>query len=238
MVSSFTYNGVSTLDFGLIIAAPPRITAPQRDEETLDVPGSDGVLRIDHGRYKAVTKSYEISFDRKKRREVEWHARGIKAWLLSGRGDYVLSDTYDRDYFRVASFGGPLDMENVMQWGGRATIAFQCHPYKYSYSGQFRVCVGRLKTIVNAEMFESLPHIRIRGSGNCELYLNNTTIKVADVSDYVDIDSEAKQVFKGTTLMNSKTIMGDFPVFVPGENHMDWNSNVTSVEIIPRWRTL
>lgn len=234
---SFWYREHNSLDYDLMIESPPNIPAAQRAEERISVPGRDGVLRIDQGRYEPITVSYEMAFVPPGRR-VEPLAREIKAWLLSGRGDYKLVDTYDKDYFRVASFSGPLDIENIFNWGARFTLDFLCNPYKYSHMGQYPLELSSASEITNPELFESLPRIRVIGSGRCELYLNNTTIKISDVSEYVDIDSEAKQVFKGTENMNPKTVMGEFPVLVPGENNFDWNSNVTSVEVIPRWRTL
>lgn len=234
---SFWYRDHNSLDYGLMIEAPPNIPAAQRAEEQISIPGRDGVLRIDQGRYEAVTVSYNMAFVPRERR-VEQLAREIKAWLLSGRGDYKLVDTYDKAYFRVASFSGPMEIENILNWGGRFSLNFLCSPYKYSHMGQRPLALSEAKDITNPELFESLPRIRVIGSGSCELYLNNTTIKISDVSGYVDIDSEAKQVFKGTENMNPKTVMGEFPVLAPGGNNFDWNSNVTSVEVIPRWRTL
>lgn len=238
MMGSFHYRGTSSLDYGLMVATEPKIPTAQRGEEQVSVPGRDGVLRIDHGRFLPITVSYECGVKLFKRNGVERLMRGIKAWLVSGRGDYILSDSYDTDYFRIASFSGPMDIENTFDRGGKFTVSFLCHPYKYSHGGQFKTTIGATKTLVNIEPFESLPYIRINGNGSCELYLNNTTIGVSDVSEYVEIDSEAKQVFKGAVSMNGKTVMGDFPVLAPGKNDFDWNSNVTSVEIIPRWRTL
>lgn len=50
------------------------------------------------------------------------------------------------------------------------------------------------------------------------------------VEEYVTIDSVLKDAYKDETLKNGDMI-GEFPVFKVGENIIDFNGNVSKVEV-------
>lgn len=56
-----------------------------------------------------------------------------------------------------------------------------------------------------------------------------------DVNEYIEIDGEIMNAYKGDLLQNSKMVTELFPKLTAGANNISWAGNVTKVEIIPRW---
>ena len=57
------------------------------------------------------------------------------------------------------------------------------------------------------------------------------------VEDYIEIDTELYNCFKGDVNQNNK-MYSDFPVLEEGVNNISWEGNVTRLEITPRWVVL
>ena len=56
----FTYNGINSADFGCYVANANQFDAPARDVDTIEVPGRNGALTIDNGRYLNQTLTYSL----------------------------------------------------------------------------------------------------------------------------------------------------------------------------------
>lgn len=56
----------------------------------------------------------------------------------------------------------------------------------------------------NAEFFPSSPYIKITGSGTVTLTINNASFTFSDIDEYIEIDSEAMNAYKGTVAKNNK----------------------------------
>lgn len=231
-MGSFTFNGVSSDTHGLIISEKEIYSAPARDMSFQQVPGRSGDVIIDNNRYENITVSYTVGC-----KDIKDKAKAIKLWLCKS-GYFRLTDTYQPDYFRMAAFASRLDIEEVISNVGKAKLNFNCKPFMYSTTGQTTVTKTASGTISNPEAFESLPYIKITGSGNITLYINSKAYAVTSVSSYIEIDSELMAAYKGSTLCNDKISFTEFPVLQPGSNTISWTGSVTKVEITPRWRTL
>lgn len=237
MDNTFRYRDIDSGDFGIFIAGPPAVPVPVREVERVAVPGRDGTLLLDMGRFEDVIVSYELSF-KLKRHEVEDYAHGIKTWLVGKTGIFRLSDSYDWDYFWMASFSPANEISNIFNRAGRVMVEFISSPRKYSYIGQELEALLSAGGIYNLEAENSKPYIKVYGSGNGNLYINNQTIQLRNINGYVELDSEIEQAYKGTTSKNSDVTLGEFPVFVPGKNNIQWDGGITKIDYIPRWCTL
>lgn len=238
MLSVFRFKDIECREYGVIITSPPVIPIAEYDEEQIAIPGRDGTVTRSNNRFKPVVISYDISWQNKYNR-TEQRARAVKAWLCGDPRSGILSDTYDPNYFRKARYNGPADIENYLLRAGRVTVSFTCHPFKFSYLGQQSVSIGQSgDSLVNPEAFTARPYMRVSGASG-SLYVNNETIIFRSIDGYTEIDSEARQVFKGSVNKSGTVQMGaDFPVLKPGENVIQWDGGITQVEIIPRWCTL
>ena len=77
------------------------------------------------------------------------------------------------------------------------------------------------------------------------MYGNFSTDKQDSVGDYVftvkkcagyvDIDCEMQDAYNDSGSQNTNVNIVEFPVLVPGDNQVDYDSGVTGVDILPRW---
>ena len=234
----FYFKEHSSLDFGLYVKEKNVYKGAQRDVTYTSVPGRDGDLIIDNGRYKNVKIKYKLELLNSSPRSFAELARLIRNWLLVTPGYFKLWDTYDREYFRLASFSGEVDIEQELRDYGSLNITLNCKPFRYELSGQEMITTTTARHIYNAQAYPSKPYIKLYGSGTLSLYLNGSYYYFTDVEDYIEIDSEIMKCYKGTTSLDNKMTSDGFPIFVPGDNYVSKNQNVTRIDIIPRWCTI
>lgn len=232
-----SYNGKSSADYNLLVTKKTDIFTPaQRDNSFLSVPGRDGDVITDNGRYKNIPQSYDLQLLTTPS-EFANQIRDIRNWLNSATGYAVLHDSYDEDYFRLAA-AQSVSIAQDKDFMGKINFAVNCKPYRYSFAGQETITLTASGVITNPETVSSLPYIKITGSGNVTLHVNNKSYSLSTISPNIEIDSEMMSVYRGTTLLNSKAGFDEFPVLEPGENSISWTGTVTKVEIVPHWRCL
>ena len=66
----FFFNGYTSYEMGLIVEGKNIWGGPQKDFEMISVPGRDGDVVFDHGRYKNVEVSYTVPFIGTKEKDV------------------------------------------------------------------------------------------------------------------------------------------------------------------------
>ena len=94
-------------------------------------------------------------------------------------------------------------------------------------------------SVTNPTAFESKPYIKLYGSGAVTLNVSsgNSTNSwtISDIDEYIEIDSELMNCYKGTALKND-TVTGDgFPLLKAGVSTISCVGDVTRIEVIPRW---
>ncbi|MBO5023580.1 MAG: phage tail family protein [Clostridia bacterium] len=238
MINHFTFNGYNSYsDMGMIITETPVFPSPERDVDFVSIPGRSGDIIKDNGRFKNITVPYKMAFW-KDGTPLSTLINNIKAMLLSEAGYFKLCDTYHPGYFRYAAVSGSVSFARKMELIGSGTIRFNCKPFLYRDDGEEITSFTSAGTLENPEAFPSKPYIKITGSGNITMIVNNASFVFKDVEEYIEIDSEMMIAHKGTLSANVKMYTQNFPELLPGENSISWNGNVTSVEIKPRWCTV
>lgn len=239
------YNGVSSRDFGIEVAAPPDYEAAEKDYTSIEVPGRNGSLHIDNGRFKNVSRSYECSFAHpgwgfKKRFFTP--ASAIASWLGTVSGYARLEDTYDDTVYRLARYSGPLTITNLYDMAGTFTLEFDCLPERFLKSGELARETSSGIDMFNPTQFPSKPRIEIFGSGTCNLYVGSQLV-IVKLGNYgsATVDSYYQEVYSGTNNLNGNAtfINKEFPKMPPGRNHVGFNGNgITKIKITPNWWTL
>ena len=231
------FNNHSSLEYGLIIAEKGSYNAASRDVTYTSIPGRSGDLITDNGRFKNINVPYKFALINKTGMEFNELAHKIKGWLLAERGYLALWDSYDSLYFRYASYSEEVSIEQQLREVGELSLTFNCKPFKYSFEGQNPVVFTEAGTIYNAERFASAPYIKVNGNGTITLNINESSFLLKDVEDYIELDFELPNAFKGIEPKNKKVSGSDMSTFrfQPGTNNISWTGNVESVEIIPRW---
>lgn len=231
----FYYNDAASLDMGLLIKEKGSYRGAQRDVTYTSVPGRNGDLIIDNGRWKNINIAYSVALINNTPWSFSELSGMIRKWLLVDQGYKKLWDSYDPGYYRLASFSNEVDLTQELRDVGSANISFNCKPFKYSFTGQEKIALSASgENLHNPEACPSKPYIKINGSGTISLSINSATVHLTGVDGYIELDSEIMNAYKGTTPLNN-SMTGSFLELSPGDNEISWTGSVSSIEIIPRW---
>ncbi len=237
----FTYNGRSSAEFGLHIQSKNVFSAPEYDAEFISIPGRSGDIINANRRFANIKVTYTVFLARKNTAALAAVLRDIKGWLYFEPDRYhEITDSYDTEYFRYGVISGSLDIEEQLNKVGSFTVTFNCKPYKYSYAGQQAVAADdSTLTVSNPTAFESRPYIKLYGSGAVTLNVSSAdgtnSWAISAIDEYIEIDSELMNCFKGTVLKNDTVKGAEFPFFKPGVCTINCTGDVTKIEVIPRW---
>lgn len=231
------FKNYSSLEFGLLIKEKGSYNAAARDVSYTAIPGRNGDLITDNGRYKNISIPYKFTLLNHSEEDFSSKAHQIKGWLLSEQGYFKLWDSYDSRYFRFACYSDEMNIEQQLEAVGELTLSFNCKPFKYSFEGQKTVTLSEAGTIYNAELFDSAPYIKVVGNGTVTLNINDSAFLIKDIDEYIELDFEMPNAFKGLQPKNNKVSGADMSTFrfKSGFNNISWVGNVEKLEIIPRW---
>ena len=105
----------------------------------------------------------------------------------------------------------------------------------FFFSGETTSTYTANGSITNPTLFESRPLIKVTGYGT--LTLGGEQIVIAQRFNYVNIDCDIQDCYYGTQNANSVVTFNsnNFPVLKPGVNNFTKTSNISKIEITPRW---
>ena len=229
----FTWNGKKSSDFGIIIKHKEIYKAPVRDVDFVEVPGRDGEVILDNGRYRNVDVTYQVRVKNVKSKLLE-----IANWL-SAVGYQKLIDSDDPTHYRMAARTGSADWDYLGkgEWAD-LEIAFNCQPWRYLTSGDSQVHKAEAFTIINPTKYDALPRmsfVRKSPYGAITIHINNKSYAfTSNAKTPIRIDSTLQ-----TAEPAANANFDDFPVLKAGENSISWTGgNVSEVYLIPHWREL
>lgn len=238
MKNSFTFGSKSTDDFGMRIEHYPLRRLPARKRTTISVMGRSGDLHIDEGAFENYQQPYECGFCGDK--PVPEQAHAISEWLMSSGSYQRLEDTYDPEYFRLATFSGPMDIENRLNKIGKCVIYFDCVPQSFLKSGENAISFSSPGSLTNPTMFTALPIVKVYGSGSASITIGKTSVEIKTINGHIILDSELMHAYRqsgdaAAENMNGNISAPTFPQLLPGANAISWTGGVTRIEITPRW---
>lgn len=230
-MNTFTYNGTVSSTYGIFIEHRPVMSFPKRVIESIAVPGRSGNLLFDTGAYENVTLTYQVAY----KGNVRPNGVNIATWLY--QNDYLtLTDTYEPSYFRKAVYVSPLNVTDIINVAGRATITFDCKPQRYLLSGQTVLSPTNGGSISNTYQ-PSLPIITLSGNGT--LTVGSRTVTISGNTGTLTIDSERQTAEVGGNNANNLITLSDgFPVLENGSTTISWTTGITNVKVTPNWWTL
>lgn len=226
----FSFDGVNSSTFGILISGEGTFNSTERDVSIVEVPGRDGNLIIDNGRYRNISVTYPCFFTN------QASFNGFRAYLMSKVGYFVLADTYHPTEFRMARFIGNIAPKTTQyNKEGEFSVTFDCKPQRFLISGNSWNTFTSDANIYNPTLFDSKPLIRVYGSGTLGVGENSITVD-SNNYPYIDIDCDTMNAFYEATNCNS-LITGAFPVLHSGTNGILIDT-FTQVDIKGRWFTL
>lgn len=236
----FTFDGVSSKDFGVFINGNKTFNSPQRIVTMQTIPGRNGELVVDEGRYGNMEHSYAAFIFK----DFKPNVSGLANYLSTKVGYHRLEDSYHPDEFYHAMFVAGLDVDAGSELDvGVFTLTFNRKPQRFLKSGERVVVFERpnntsgtiSRTIFNPTRQVSAPLIRVYGTGT--VGVGNMTIQVTSNPGYIDLDCDMEDAFMESTNCNGniKMLSDDFPTLQPGNTGIALGSGITKIEITPRW---
>ncbi len=133
---AITFNGKDLREFGVHVSGDGTFSAPERDVEYVTIPGRNGDLLVDNGRFQNVTVSYSCGITA----NFDSNYSRLKAWLQHDPGYHRLTDSHHPDEYRMASFVEAIkpDMDAYNETG-RFSLEFVCKPQRFTLKGDIPV---------------------------------------------------------------------------------------------------
>lgn len=218
--------------FDVTYAASNDDGAPERDLDTVEIPGKNGELVLDNGRWKNKDIEYYCFQDKAVRNDLE----DLRNYLLSLGGNYVrIENSEHSEEFRIGRLTDGFDPERDYNYSTSSfVIKMSCKPQRFLLSGELMQEFTSTGIINNPTLFESKPLLRVYGTGT--LTVNGKSIVInTGGSEYIDIDCEAMSSFEGSQTRNSNVVIKDYPVLSAGNNVIDLGNGITRVIVTPKW---
>lgn len=226
----FVFDGKSSAEFGTWVAASNAWDGAEHDEEIIEIPGRNGAIVFDNGRWRNFTAEVSCYMPKAMQTNVD----GLRAFLSCRHGYCRYEETIKPDEFRLARFLAPFSLSEHDRVGAAFTLQFDCKPQRFLKSGEVPVVFTSSGSIYNPTEYDAKPLIRVYGGGTLSvgetwMWANGTS------TDYIDIDCELMEAYCGDTNLNSQVgTPNGFPVLSPGKNGI-YFTDFTRVEITPRW---
>jgi len=257
-MGTLIFNGVSTLDLGVVIQTPPVYEFPSKRFDVVQIQGRNGDLIIDKNSFNNVNREYNLASVFRKNDSFIENVRVLVDWLSSASGYARLEDSYEPDYFRLAMYRSGGQLPNFYDQATAMIVKFECKPQRFLKSGEIQLDVdftGIWVEIINPTKYVALPEIEIVGGFTYIDVANGvdhnnpdglTRVTLDDPSIAVEtiiIDSDLQDAYTPTKYVNNEiSISNGFVTLQPGSNWIKINPIVgdgtTSVKIKPRWWVL
>lgn len=231
------FNGRSTADFNTYISGDGTFSSPERNFETITIPGRNGDYFIDSENYKNITVTYKAFI----MEDFSSSISELRNFLSSNFGYHRLEDSYHQDEYRMASFSGKLEPDVVLLQAANFDLEFNCKPQRFLKSGEEPTTLTSNGVLYNPTLFKSLPIIRIYGNGTLSIISDDGSTQTITIENsahsYINIDCENMECFYEENNCNGLVTFSslDFPKLSPGEITIELGTGITKTIIWPRW---
>lgn len=230
------FDGVSSKDLGIVVEGYPGRVIQERDTEFFDVPGRNGSLLIDHKRFKNYTQEYIIHWFGQ-----DANIRTVSDWL-NKPGYKKFIDNSDPEHYRMASFIGPVDVENRMNQMGRCKISFNFKPQFFREGVEDILLLEGYGTVENTgQPSHPLLYIGYSGLGG-SLNIGGRTLYIMDEMPqepfYFDCETHNAYSVDGVTNLNKFIRVSGNGLITLENGETEFSAGIggiVSVIVSPRW---
>lgn len=228
------FAGVTSSSLGVIVDGYYTKGIPQRRVTVTSIPGRSGSMIEDEGVYENSTQEYTLYWLPEKTKDSD-----VLNWLKQD-GYYRWKHSDMPEYHHLARAILPSQVTNHRDCYHELKVTFSCKPEMYLDSGDTPIILFAPRQLRNPTMYPAKPKITLYGntSNPSALTVNSVTMTISQIDRSLTLDCDIQEAYQGSINKNN-TISGDFPVFPGGEIFtLGFSSEITKVEIQPRWWTL
>lgn len=164
------FGGVDSADYGIYITGEAVYNAPSRAVDMITVPGRNGAVALDQGRFENIVVTYPAGTFGDDQADFRTALSNFRNAILAQRGYQRLEDTYHPDEYRMGIYVEPFEVKPVNHGeAGQFTLSFNCKPQRYLTSGETEISVSDGDTITNPTPFDSQPLLAVKGEGSVSI---------------------------------------------------------------------
>lgn len=184
--NSLIFGGVNSADYGIYITGEAVYNAPVRAVEMVSVPGRNGAIALDQGRWENIEVTYPAGTFGDNQSDFRDSIKAFRNAIVSKLGYQRLTDTYNPNEYRMGLYMDGLEVAPVSQGkAGQFEIRFNCKPQRWLTSGEAKITLTSGDTVTNPTLYPASPIFEVKGYGTIEF--NGRTIELEDGS-YGDIE--------------------------------------------------
>lgn len=183
MFNSLVFGGIDSAEYGIYITGEAVYNAPERAVELVSVPGRNGQVAIDQGRWENVEVTYPAGCFGDSQADFAQKISAFRNAIASKIGYQRLTDTYNSDEYRMAMYTAGLEVNAENKWNGTAgefNITFNCKPQRWLTSGETPVVVTSGDTLTNPTLYESSPLLEVGGYGHIQM--GDSEVNIEDMA--------------------------------------------------------
>lgn len=208
-VNSITFGGINSAGYGIYIGGEGTFNAPVRDVEMVEVPGRNGNLIIDTGRFENIEVKYTAINQEPDLATFAANLAAFRNAIASQKGYQRLTDTFHPDEFRMATFRGGLEINPIeYNTASEFEIIFDCKPQRFLTSGETSEEITSGGTITNPTLFESSPLLEIEGYGDIDIEGQPITINNQPIGTVL-LKNKQKNAYYITEIDTASLAAGD-----------------------------
>lgn len=202
MSDYFIFDDIDTRNYeGIYVYFDDVDATPSRVGKFIDIPGRNGSLYLDKGRFEDVTHTYDIIALTK---EV---GNDLINAIVSKVGYHRLEDSFNPDEFYSAVFVPEIEPTVPTDRSQMAfKLMFTRKPQRFLTSGETLVTVANNGTITNPTQFDSQPVIQVEGYGTLTFNGYEVTIENAmmgEVDIVSSVEASGSQIYINNSLFNT-----------------------------------
>lgn len=248
----FDWNGVRCTTYGMHALSQPSVISPMERSEPIQIPGRSGSLTFLEGTNIfddlvlacscIIDDPYLLAYDSDVTRIL-----AITKWL-KGSGKVKFANRPNGFY--QARIVNQMSFDKIMR--GQKHLSFQvqfsCKPSFYLDSGVPPVTITTSPyDLTNLGNIESEPLLKVIGTGEGTISVGGKSMLITSLNglQYLMLDSEARIAYKGVfglpadplTLLGTRAV-GDWISLPTGVSSLTFAGGITSIGLVPRWRTI
>lgn len=167
LFNSLTFGGVNSADYGIYITGEAVYNAPKRAVDMVNVPGRNGAIAIDQGRWENIEIEYPAGTFGMDAEEFGTALSNFRNAIVSQIGYQRLTDTYHPDEYRMAMYVSGLDVSpKHYNSAGEFNLTFNCKPQRWLANGETAIAVASGDTLTNPTPYDAGPLLEVAGSGS------------------------------------------------------------------------
>ena len=218
IANEFTFGGVSTADYGLVVEGPGNYSAPTRAVEVINIPGRDGAFALDKGYYENVTVEFNVAAKGATQADFDDVISAFRNAIVTQKGYIRLEELYHPGEYRMARYAGGFDEDPAFHGNGAIfKVKFDCKPQRYLTDGETVVSVEDGDTLTNPTLFEAHPLLAVEGYGT--ITFGGHTIRLTnEVMGMVTLFSGRSASAENPITFDGGKLSGGNPIYFPAFN--------------------